>query len=166
MGTIAKVNCINHLFDSVGVGFDTKGAGSTTVKGPNSSKPLHTFVIPDSREGWVESVKLLLDSYFQKLAPVDFDYSKIRLAGAPIKGFGGVSSGPQVLKTLHEELKVMLNNGIGKSITITHIVDIMNMIGKCVVSGNVRIIICFYIARFAAQQKLHLVLQIRKNLLI
>jgi hypothetical protein len=122
----------------VGVGFDTKGAGTVIIKGPNTSKPTQTFVIPDSREGWVESVKLLLDSYFHKLAPVEFDYSKVRPAGLPIKGFGGISSGPGVLVKLHEELREMLNKAVGQNISVTNIVDIMNMIGKCVVSGNIR----------------------------
>ena len=34
----------------VGVGFDTKGAGTVTVKGPKSEKE-EEFVVPDSREG-------------------------------------------------------------------------------------------------------------------
>lgn len=49
----------------VGVGFDTRGANTIPVKGP-SSKSTETFVIPDSREGWVTSLKLLIDSYFLK----------------------------------------------------------------------------------------------------
>jgi len=48
----------------VGVGFDTKGAGEIIIKGPNKDRKSEHFEIPDSREGWVESVKLLLESYF------------------------------------------------------------------------------------------------------
>ena len=36
------------------------------------------FQIPDTREGWVESLKLLLESYFHGQTPVEFDYSLIR----------------------------------------------------------------------------------------
>ena len=49
----------------VGVGFDTKGAGQIIVKGINKKKDEEIFEIPDTREGWVESLKLLLESYFQ-----------------------------------------------------------------------------------------------------
>lgn len=122
----------------VGVGFDTKGAGQLQIKGPNLKRQTENFVIPDTREGWVESLKLLLESYFLNTPPIEFDYNEIRLAGVPIKGFGGVASGPQPLKDLHESIRRILDAELGKSMSSTVIVDIMNLIGKCVVAGNVR----------------------------
>ena len=122
----------------VGVGFDTKGAGEIIVKGVEIKRDAQQFQIPDTREGWVESLQLLLESYFHGQAPVEFDYSLIRLAGEPIKGFGGVSSGPEPLEEVHESVRQVLEGNSGKPITITTIVDIMNLIGKCVVAGNVR----------------------------
>ena len=122
----------------VGVGFDTKGAGEIVVKGANKDRAEETFQIPDTREGWVESLRLLLESYFHGTAPMQFDYSIVRPAGEPIKGFGGVSSGPEPLKEVHEDIRKVLEKNSGEPITITTIVDIMNLIGKCVVAGNVR----------------------------
>jgi len=122
----------------VGVGFDTKGAGEIVVKGVNTDRGEETYVIPDTREGWVDSLKLLLESYFHGTSPVYFDYSKVRPAGAPIKGFGGVSSGHEPLKEIHEEIRKVLEQNSKEPITVTTIVDIMNLIGKCVVAGNVR----------------------------
>ena len=122
----------------VGVGFDTKGAGEIVVKGVNKDRAEETFQIPDNREGWVESLRLLLESYFHGTAPMQFDYSIVRPAGEPIKGFGGVSSGPEPLKEVHEDIRKVLEKNSGEPITITTIVDIMNLIGKCVVAGNVR----------------------------
>ena len=58
--------------------------------------------------------------------------------GEPIKGFGGVSSGHEPLKEIHEEIRKVLERNVGEPITVTTIVDIMNLIGKCVVAGNVR----------------------------
>jgi hypothetical protein len=122
----------------VGVGFDTVGAGSVVVK---ESRIDHQTVdrIADSREGWVHSVWMLLDSYLVagRTCPV-FDYSLIRPAGQLIRGFGGVSCGPDCLRGLHEDLRACLDKEAGKPISVTTIVDIMNLIGKCVVSGNVR----------------------------
>ena len=122
----------------VGVGFDTKGAGEIIVKGPNKDRKSEQFEIPDTREGWVESVKLLLESYFHGTSVVYFDYDMIRDAGEPIKGFGGVSSGYEPLQEIHQEIRKVLDKNIGEPISVTTIVDIMNLIGKCVVAGNVR----------------------------
>ena len=122
----------------VGVGFDTKGAEQVIIKGPNNDRQEEVYVIPDTREGWVESLRLLLESYFHATAPVTFDYTKVRPAGEPIKGFGGVSSGHEPLKEVHEEIREVLSRNAPLPITVTTIVDIMNLIGKCVVAGNVR----------------------------
>ena len=122
----------------VGVGFDTKGAGEIIVKGPNKDRKSEQFEIPDTREGWVESVKLLLESYFHGTSVVYFDYDMIRDAGEPIKGFGGVSSGYEPLQEIHQEIRKVLDKNSGEPISTTTIVDIMNLIGKCVVAGNVR----------------------------
>jgi len=122
----------------VGVGFDTKGAEQVIIKGPNNDRQEEVYEIPDTREGWVESLKLLLESYFHGTAPVTFDYTKVRDEGEPIKGFGGVSSGHEPLKEVHESIRNVLNNNLNNPITVTTIVDIMNLIGKCVVAGNVR----------------------------
>jgi ribonucleoside-triphosphate reductase len=122
----------------VGVGFDTKGAGTVTVRGPAADKPAVPVRIADSREGWVASVRMLLDAHFGGQPDLDFDYSGIRPPGEPIKGFGGVSSGPDALIGLHERIRSVLVPLAGRELTVTAIVDIMNLIGQCVVSGNVR----------------------------
>eukprot|EP01088_Endostelium_zonatum_P021013 TRINITY_DN803_c0_g1_i1.p1 TRINITY_DN803_c0_g1~~TRINITY_DN803_c0_g1_i1.p1 ORF type:complete len:565 (-),score=129.49 TRINITY_DN803_c0_g1_i1:8-1702(-) len=125
----------------VGVGFDTKGANSFVIPGPKSDSNLNsssTYLIPDSREGWVESVRLLLQSLFCHTPLPTFDYSSIRPAGSLIKGFGGESSGPESLQTLHSDLLSLISPHINRPISVSTIVDIMNMIGRCVVSGNVR----------------------------
>ena len=67
-----------------------------------------------------------------------FDYSKIRPEGVPLKTFGGLSSGSKPLEDLHDGIRMVLDKNDGKDITVTSIVDIMNLVGKCVVSGNVR----------------------------
>jgi adenosylcobalamin-dependent ribonucleoside-triphosphate reductase len=121
----------------VGVGFDTKGAGKLEIHQPNSE--IKTFIVPDSREGWFESVSILLESYFfANRNTIEFDYSQVRPSGEPIKGFGGVAAGPGPLIDLHFSLKKQFDNRAGERITATDIVDIQNKIGKCVVSGNVR----------------------------
>tara|TARA_R100000234_G_scaffold32180_2_gene18914 strand:+ start:4475 stop:6457 length:1983 start_codon:yes stop_codon:yes gene_type:complete len=127
---------MDALMVGIGVGFDTKGADSAIIKEPEWTSELHT--IPDSREGWVESVRMLLDGFYFGAKVPQFDYSAIRPFGAPIRGFGGTSSGHGPLKELHESLTELYNSRVGQPITSTDLVDTQNLIGRCVVSGNVR----------------------------
>lgn len=122
----------------VGVGFDTLGAGKLYIRGPDKRRAKEYFKIQDNREGWVESVRRLLESYFLGTGQIEFDYGAIRPEGALIKGFGGKSSGSEPLRNLHLKLEEILNRDVGREISVTTIVDIQNLIGKCVVAGNVR----------------------------
>lgn len=120
----------------VGIGFDTKGANKVDIKKP-SGEPV-TFVVDDTREGWVEAVGAVIDSYFDGSNPVEVDTSKIRPYGEPIRGFGGVASGPRPLLQGIEGIKDVLNNKINRKLDSVTITDIQNIIGKIVVAGNVR----------------------------
>jgi len=127
---------MDALMVGVGVGFDTEGANTVTIREPEYTGDV--LVIEDSREGWVNSVHSLLDGFFFGGKVPKFDYSAIRELGAEIKGFGGTSSGPEPLMELHKNLKEMYSSKIGEAITSVDLVDTENLIGRCVVSGNVR----------------------------
>tara|TARA_R100000900_G_scaffold82504_1_gene64650 strand:+ start:576 stop:2543 length:1968 start_codon:yes stop_codon:yes gene_type:complete len=127
---------MDALMVGVGVGFDTKGAGTITITEPAYTNDV--LVIDDSREGWVDSVQTLLDGFFLGGKVPRFDYSAIRPEGALIHGFGGTSSGAAPLIELHENLKDLFTTKVGESITSVDIVDTENLIGRCVVAGNVR----------------------------
>jgi len=121
----------------VGVGFDDKGAD----KGFEIYEPreFQEYVIPDTREGWQESTVALINSYLkpdQKI--LEFNYDQIRPYGAPIKIFGGTAAGPDPLIKLHNQIRAMFIGRKGQQLTRRDIADIGNMIGVCVVSGNVR----------------------------
>ncbi|MFW5794994.1 MAG: LAGLIDADG family homing endonuclease [Bacillota bacterium] len=120
----------------VGVGFDVKGSGKLRILRPSNEELKYS--VPDTREGWVESLKLALNAFFKGNSFPTFDYSKIRKKGELIKGFGGVSSGYEPLKKLHNQIYNTFKDKEGLYITVTDITNIMNMIGICVVSGNVR----------------------------
>jgi len=121
----------------VGVGFDDKGADKDfNIYEPQTGD---TYVIPDTREGWVESVATLINAYLKPdtKAPV-FDYQEIRPAGTPIKTFGGTAAGHEPLEKLHDFIRSMFDSRAGQKLTRRDIADIGNVIGVCVVSGNVR----------------------------
>jgi ribonucleoside-triphosphate reductase len=129
---------MDALMLGVGVGFDTIGQDKEMpIYGP--TEPVVIYEIPDTREGWVESVRLLLNSMLRPNQNIqEFKYDLIRPLGAPIKGFGGVSSGPQPLIDLHNRMRKVIGSRVGETLDSRAIVDIINLIGTCVVSGNVR----------------------------
>jgi len=123
----------------VGVGFDDKGADKdfTIYKPSEAGEFVHH--IPDTREGWVESLGIIINSYLKPdQNKVKFDYSAIRPAGAPIKTFGGTAAGHEPLEKLHKHIRNIFKNREGQKLSRVDIADIGNLIGVCVVSGNVR----------------------------
>lgn len=138
------------LMLGVGIGYDTLGADKVIIN--RQPAPVYTtgqagdylgsitHVIPDTREGWVDAIRTLLNWFVGDRHPdlLKFDYSLIRPAGTPIKGFGGTASGPEPLKEGIENIKKLLKSYYNKPLDSVGIVDIMNYIGKLVVAGNVR----------------------------
>lgn len=149
----------------VGVGLDTRGAGKVKLATPKTTDV--PFVVEDTREGWVDIIRIVLDSFVGKTHyPLTIDYNKVRGRGVPLKTFGGVASGPRPLQNLIESLtKILLPKGVVAGFTViedtdagtietavTHfdgvgdpyrisssqIVDIANYVGKCVVAGGIR----------------------------
>jgi len=122
----------------IGVGFDDKGSD----KDFNIYKPLDKVfvdVIADDRESWARATGDLINSYLKPDQPtIEFDYSLIRPYGSPIATFGGTASGPEPLMKLHKKIKKMFEGRGGEKLTTVDIADMGNLIGVCVVSGNVR----------------------------
>jgi len=122
----------------IGVGFDDKGSD----KEFNIYQPKESVVvdlIADDRESWARATGDLINSYLKPdQSTIEFDYSLIRPFGSPIATFGGTASGPEPLIKLHKAIKKMFHGRAGQKITAVDIADIGNLIGVCVVSGNVR----------------------------
>jgi ribonucleotide reductase alpha subunit len=96
------------------------------------------FIVPDSREGWVELLKRVLEASF--VTGEDFTYAAhlIRSKGSAIKGFGGTASGPEDLVWGMQEINEILNKRSGQRLSPVDCLDVMNIIGRIVVAGNVR----------------------------
>ena len=121
----------------VGVGFDTRGAGTVSISKPTVGDDPH--VVGDSREGWAAALRRLLQAYVgEATLPSRWDVSEIRLRGTPLEGFGGVASGPGPLKRLFSDLGSLYAGYAGRPVDARLIVDTMNLIGRCVVAGGIR----------------------------
>ena len=129
---------MDALMLGVGVGFDVLGAEKDIeILKPKADEV--TFIIPDTREGWVESTRVLINSFLTPNKSTQlFDYDFIRAYGEPIKGFGGTASGPKPLIEMHEKIRAVVGGRVGDKLDSRAIVDIVNLIGTCVVAGNVR----------------------------
>ena len=129
---------MDALMLGVGVGFDVLGAEKDIeILKPKADEV--TFIIPDTREGWVESTRVLINSFLTPNKSTQlFDYDLIRAYGEPIKGFGGTASGPKPLIEMHEKIRAVVGGRVGDKLDSRAIVDIVNLIGTCVVAGNVR----------------------------
>lgn len=131
---------MDALMNGVGVGFVPERDFDLVASEPKPHETLQ-YLIEDSREGWCDSVKILIDSYLLSDYPtVIFNYDKIRSEGELIRGFGGLASGPDPLKKLHERIRNFFNKFIYEPFYDSVILktDIANAVGCCVVAGNVR----------------------------
>jgi len=96
------------------------------------------FIVPDSREGWTELLKRVLEASFVTGEGFTYATHLIRPAGSPIKGFGGTASGAGDIIWGMQEINSILNKRSNKRLHPIDCLDVMNIIGKIVVAGNVR----------------------------
>jgi ribonucleoside-diphosphate reductase alpha chain len=102
-----------------------------------TGKKLSTFVIPDSKEGWCDSLTLGLKTWFGG-KDIEFDFSALRPAGARLATMGGKSSGPEPLRALLSFARTRILAHQGKRLSNLDVHDICCKIGEIVVSGGVR----------------------------
>jgi len=96
------------------------------------------FIVPDSREGWTELLKRVLEASFVTGEGFTYATHLIRPAGSKIEGFGGTASVSKDLIWGMQEINSILNNRSNKRLQPIDCLDLMNIIGKIVVAGNVR----------------------------
>lgn len=125
------------LMCGVGVGFHARRDQLLCFR----PQGMYMHDIPDTREGWAASIKLLVNAYTTPNCRLpNFRYHLIRPPGLPIRGFGGLSSGPGPLVKLHDQInKCFLRYMSDGNYDVVQLkTDVANFIGCCVVSGNVR----------------------------
>lgn len=112
-----------------------------------------SWLIPDSREGWAEALRLVIDAstsdnpygvrFFDQDAQVTtvdltFDVSRIRPQGSEIRTFGGTAAGPLPLMKLLDQAAQKLNEMWMNGVDGLSCMDLDHLIAQCVISGNVR----------------------------
>lgn len=122
----------------VGVGFDVRGEKHKIRTVPCKDITLDgEYFVPDTKEGWGDAVRIILDfvSGVRETLPL-FNLSLIREKGAKLKTMGGEAPGPEPLAMCLDALIQYFNESMIVDARV--ITDVMNIIGRCVVSGGIR----------------------------
>ena len=97
--------------------------------------------VGDSRRGWVDSYKYLLEaSSNEKLAEnldIHIDLEDVRPAGETLKGFGGMAN-PIKLNDLYSRVSNLLNKAIGRQLTSVECCLLIDEAAVTIVAGNIR----------------------------
>ncbi len=132
--------CLHILCCGTGVGFSVEKKNVEklpVIKPMNMSLAAEVFVVPDSKDGWADSIKVLLTRLYDG-QDVSFDYSQVRPKGSRLKTMGGRASGPEPLILLHAYVKELFSKAQGRKLTSIEAHDVMNKIAEIVVSGGTR----------------------------
>lgn len=137
------------LLCGCGVGFSvqTHHIAKLPKLAPLTGKTV-TFKVPDTIEGWSDAIGILINSYFGKEGifedyrskRVEFDFSEIRPAGAPLS-WGGKAPGPDGLKSSLEKIRSVLETALNNKQEYLRPIDAYDVImhaSDAVLSGGIR----------------------------
>ena len=127
------------LMNGTGVGFSVERQYVNELPSiADDFYPTDTVItVADSRVGWAKSLKELIALLYAGQIPT-WDLSKLRPAGAPLKTFGGRSSGPDPLNELFHFTVNIFKNAAGRKLSSLECHDLVCKIAEIVVVGGVR----------------------------
>ena len=127
------------LMNGTGVGFSVEADHVSSL--PQIAEEFHptdtTIVVADSKLGWAKAYKELLSLLWSGQVP-QWDLSKVRSAGTPLKTFGGRASGPEPLDDLFHFSTKIFQSAAGRKLKPIECHDIVCKIAAIVVVGGVR----------------------------
>lgn len=127
------------LASGTGVGFsvEAKFVSKLPIVNDTFTQTEREIVVGDSKEGWAKAIrKQIADLYLGQVH--QWDYSKVRPAGARLKTMGGRASGPEPLMDLMGFIDRTFKGASGRKLNPIECHDIMCKIGEIIVVGGVR----------------------------
>ena len=127
------------LMNGTGVGFSVERQFVSQL--PTIAEEFHpsdtVIVVADSKLGWAKALKELVGMLYIGQIP-QWDMSKVRPAGSPLKTFGGRASGPEPLEALFNFTVNVFKNANGRKLSSIECHDVVCKIAEIVVVGGVR----------------------------
>lgn len=112
------------------------------------------IMVSDSKAGWARAYRELISMLYVGQVP-KWDISRLRPAGAPLKTFGGRSSGPDPLVDLFIFTIDKFRTARGRRLTSLECHDLLCKIGSVVVVGGVRRSAMISLSNFSDQRMRH-----------
>lgn len=105
--------------------------------------------VGDSRQGWIDALKYLLDAaFFEECPPeyIQYNVDSIRPMGERIYGFGGTASGPDALKGIIQDVFRVIQECPTSKLRSIDCMDVCDAVAKGVVAGSSRrsALICLF----------------------
>jgi len=127
------------LMNGTGVGFSVERQFVAEL--PKINDEFHdtdtVIMVSDSKLGWAKALRELIHLLMAGQIP-QWNLTRIRPAGAPLKTFGGRASGPEPLEDLFSFCVNIFRNSAGRKLTSLEAHDICCKIAEVVVVGGVR----------------------------
>jgi len=138
LGDFAEIMYLSMCGTGVGFSVEKKTVNQLPlIERQGLGKKALPHTIQDSKEGWGDALTYGINLWFDG-KDTDFDYSKIRPAGARLETMGGQSSGPKPLINLLKFTRKKILARQGKKLRPIDVHDIVCKIGEIVVNGGVR----------------------------
>lgn len=127
------------LMNGTGVGFSVERQFVAEL--PIINDEFHdtdtVIIVSDSKLGWAKALRELISLLSAGQIP-QWNLSRVRPAGAPLKTFGGRASGPEPLEDLFQFCVQIFKGAAGRKLTSLEAHDICCKIAEVVVVGGVR----------------------------
>ena len=128
------------LLGGTGVGYSVQRDHVNSLPEIVKPRKKQKYLVSDSIEGWADSVRHLMSSYFgmRKTKPV-FDFSDVRPKGSRLVTAGGKAPGPEPLKKCLFSLELMLERKEdGEKLSPIEVHDMVCHIADAVLAGGIR----------------------------
>ncbi len=127
------------LMNGTGVGFSVERQFVTEL--PIINEDFHAtdtiIMVSDSKLGWAKALRELISLLAAGQIP-QWNLSRVRPAGSPLKTFGGRASGPEPLEDLFRFFINIFRDAAGRKLTSLEAHDLCCKIAEVVVVGGVR----------------------------
>jgi ribonucleoside-diphosphate reductase alpha chain len=130
------------LLSGTGVGYSVQSHHIDKlpeIRKPSSNRKKR-FLVGDSIEGWADSIKFIMKSYFGRSSSTHiFDFSDIRPKGAKLITSGGKAPGPGPLKECLVKIQNILDDKQdGEKLSSIEVHDIVCHLADAVLAGGIR----------------------------